>query len=208
VRPGDLGRFAINQITTPGWTMPQALDGYARHGVSGIGIWRNFLDDYGIAATMRHLRDTGMWVASLCTSEWLNAPDRAGLDRAIETNRRLLDAAAAIGAPCLVMVVGGLPTGSKDIAGQRQWVAEALETLLPHARAAGVTLGLEPLHPMYAGDRSVLNSIRQVNDLCDRLGDGAGLVADVYHCLWDPEFESELRLAGPHPQPPRPWHGR
>jgi sugar phosphate isomerase/epimerase len=192
----DLSRFAINQISTPKWTMSEAIEGCVAQGVRGLAIWRHFLSDYGVNKTARHLRDAGMSVASLCTSQWLNAVDEASYRKAIETNHRLLDAAAEIQAPCLVMVVGGLPLASKDISGQRERVRHALHELVPYAEAVGVKLGLEPLHPMYAADRSVLNSIRQVNDLCDELGDGSGLVADVYHCWWDPAFESELRRAG------------
>jgi sugar phosphate isomerase/epimerase len=193
----DLSRFAINQITTPAWSLPQAIDGYTRHGIHGIAVWRQFLEDYGVAAARKHLRSADMWVASLCTSEWLNVASPEERARAIDVNRRLLDAAAEIGAPCLMMVVGGLPQQDKDLAGQRERVREALHALLPHARATGVKLGLEPLHPMYAGDRSVLNTIKAANDLCDELGEGAALVPDVYHCWWDPEFEAQLRRAGP-----------
>ncbi|MBN3787317.1 sugar phosphate isomerase/epimerase family protein [Burkholderia sp. Ac-20353] len=192
----DLSRFAINQITTPTWSMPAAIDGYARQGVHGIAVWRKYLEEYGVAETRSALRAHDMWVASLCTSEWFNGDSKHDMLRSIDTNRRLIDHAAEIGAPCLMMVVGGV-SSDKDIAGQRARVRDALFELLPHARQSGVKLGLEPLHPMYAGDRSVLNSIRQANDLCDELGDGAALVADVYHCWWDPEFESELRRAGP-----------
>jgi sugar phosphate isomerase/epimerase len=191
-----LSRFAVNQITTPAWSMGDAIEGYAREGLGGIAVWRHFLDDYGTARTARHIKEAGLWVASLCTSAWLNAPDEAGLRAAIRDNVRILNQAAEIGAPCVVMVIGGLPAGSKDLAGQRERVREALHELLPHARRAGVRLGLEPLHPMYAGDRSVLNTVRQVNDLCDELGEGAGLVPDVYHCWWDPDFHAELRRAG------------
>jgi sugar phosphate isomerase/epimerase len=193
----DLSRFAINQITTPKWTLPQAIEGYARHGVHGIAVWRHFLDDYGVAATARHLKEADMWVASFCTSAWMNETDPLAFRRTIEANRRIIDAAAEIGAPCVVMVVGGLPKGDKDIAAQRARVRDALVELAPHAAAAGVKLGLEPLHPMYAGDRSVLNLITGCNDLCDELGQASALVPDVYHCWWDPAFEAELRRAGP-----------
>lgn len=193
----DLSRFAINQITTPKWTMPEALDGYSRQGISGIAVWRQFLEAYGVAQTRKHLKELDMWVPSLCTSEWLNVSVDQSMTAAIDTNRRLLDAAAEIGAGCLMMVVGGMPPDNKDISGQRARVRDALFALLPHAREVGVKLGLEPLHPMYAGDRSVLNSIKVANDLCDELGEGAGLVPDVYHCWWDPAFEAELRRAGP-----------
>lgn len=193
----DLSRFAINQITTPKWDMAQAIDGYARHGVHGIAVWRNFMEDYGVSATRRHLRSADMWVASLCTSEWLSVETAEQMRRAVDVNRQLLDAAAEIGSPCLMMVVGGLPSHQKGIEAQRERVREALHALVPHARAVGVKLGLEALHPMYAGDRSVLNTLRMANDLCDELGDGAAVVPDVYHCWWDPDFEAELRRAGP-----------
>jgi sugar phosphate isomerase/epimerase len=95
------------------------------------------------------------------------------------------------------MVCGGLPAGSKDIEGARQMVRDGLETILPEARAAGVTLGLEPLHPMTCADRSVLSTLGQALDLCAVLGDGVGVVLDVYHVWWDPELRRQmLRAAG------------
>ena len=194
----DLSRFAINQITTKAWSMPEAIEGYRAQGVTGIACWRQYLDAYGVKETARHLKDAGMWVASLCTSAWFDADDAAGMAAKVEANRRILDNAAEIGAPCLVMVVGGFPAGKKDLAGHRARVADALRDLSDHAVKTGVKLGIEPLHPMYCGDRSVINSIAQANDLCDALGDRAsGLVPDVYHCWWDPAFRDELRRAGP-----------
>lgn len=192
----DLGRFAINQITTKSWSMPEAIEGLRKHGVTGIACWRQYLDDYGVRETARHLREADMWVASLCTSAWFDAPDATGMQQAIDANRRILDDAAEIGAPCVVMVVGGLPEGEKNLEGHRARVADALEVLSAHALQTGVKLGIEPLHPMYCGHRSVINTIAGSNDLCSRLGDAAGLVADVYHCWWDPAFEAELRRAG------------
>jgi sugar phosphate isomerase/epimerase len=61
---------------------------------------------------------------------------------------------------------------------------------------AGVVLGIEPLHPMYAADRCCVNTLEQANDLCDALGQGTAVVADVYHCWWDPHFRRELERAG------------
>lgn len=193
----DLSRFAINQITTKSWSMPQAIEGYSRHGVPGIACWRNYLDDYGARETARHLKDAGMWVASLCTSAWFDAEDAAGIRRAIDENKRILDDGATIGAPSLVMVVGPLPGTSRDLAGHRARIGDALEVLAEHAVQTGVKLGIEPLHPMYCGYRSVISTIAQANDLCDRLGPQAsGLVPDVYHCWWDPEFRAGLERAG------------
>jgi sugar phosphate isomerase/epimerase len=114
----------------------------------------------------------------------------------LDDNRRAVDEAAAIGAACLVLVVGGLAAGSKDIAGARAQVHDGIAALLPHARAAKMPLAIEPLHPMYAADRACVNTLAHANDLCDALGDGLGVAVDIYHVWWDPALEREIARAG------------
>ena len=114
------------------------------------------------------------------------AADEAGRRAALDDNRRAIDEAAAIGADCLVLVVGGLPKGSRDIAAARAQVHDGIAALLPYARAAKVPLAIEPLHPMYAADRACVNTLAQALDLCDELGEGVGVAIDVYHVWWDP----------------------
>jgi sugar phosphate isomerase/epimerase len=93
-----------------------------------------------------------------------------------------------------VLVVGGLPPGSKDLAGARRMVEDGIGAVLADARAAKIPLAIEPLHPMYAGDRAVVNTTGQALDICDRLGnDGLGVALDVYHVWWDPEIEAQIR---------------
>lgn len=192
----DLSRFAVNQITTRRWTLPEAVEGYARAGVRGIGVWTDYADAVGAGAAARQIRDAGLFVPCLCTSAWVNLTDKAAHAAALDENRRRIDLAAALGARTLVVVPGGLATGEKDLDTARRRVEDSLAALLPHARDSGVMLGLEPLHPMYAADRSCLNTFAQCLDLSDRLGPGTGIVADLYHCWWDPMFEAGLRAAG------------
>lgn len=194
--PGDFSRFAINQITTPSLSLAEAVDTYARHGARGIGVWNQYLDGIAPAAAGRLIRDAGLFVPCLCTTAWVNLADPLARAAAIDENRRRLDAAHDLGATCLVVVPGGLATGEKDIGTARDRVADALAELLPHARAAGVALGLEPLHPMFAADRSCLNTFRHCLDLVEVMGAGTGIVADVYHCWWDPDFAAGLKAAG------------
>jgi sugar phosphate isomerase/epimerase len=123
------------------------------------------------------------------------ASDAAGRQKAIEDNRRAIDEAAAIGARCLVLVAGGLPPGSKDIAGARAQVRDGIATILPHARAARMPLAIEPLHPMTAADRCVVSTLDQALDLCDELGDGTGVAVDVYHVWWDPALAAAIARA-------------
>ena len=133
--------------------------------------------------------------------------DRAHRAAMIDDNRRAIDEAAALGSPCLVLVVGGLPqfsrpgsVSSHDIADAREEVAAAIAQLLEPARAAGVPLAIEPLHPMYAADRACVNTLGQALDICERLDpDGAhrlGVVIDVYHVWWDPDVLAGIKRAG------------
>lgn len=193
----ELARLAINQATTrPQWSLAEAIAGYAAQGVAGIGVWRDKLEELGADVAARMLADHGMTVTGLCRSGLFAAPDAAGRQAAIDDARRALDEAAAIGAPCLVIIGGGLAPGSRDLAEARSGVRDGLAALLPHARANGVALAIEPMHPMYAADRGCISTLAQANDLCDELGAGVGIALDVYHVWWDPNLEREIARAG------------
>jgi len=142
------------------------------------------------------IRDHGLRVSGLCRGGMFPAVDAPGRQAAIDDNRRALDEAVALGAECLVLVVGGLPSGSRDLAGARRMVADGIAAILEPARAAAMPLAIEPLHPMYAADRACVNTLGQALDLCDALGDGVGVAVDVYHVWWDPDLEAQIRRAG------------
>jgi sugar phosphate isomerase/epimerase len=128
------------------------------------------------------------------------ATDAAGRRAAVDENRRALEEAYRLRAQCLILVAGGLPAGSKDIAGARTQIEEGIAAILPLARQAGVALAIEPLHPMYAADRACINTLSQALDLCDALdprGEGGlGVAVDVYHVWWDPQLERQIARAG------------
>jgi sugar phosphate isomerase/epimerase len=189
----DLARLSFNTVTLRDqWSLAQCIEGCARHGIPGISPWRDKLAEYGVARAARHMRDAGLHVSGLCRGGLFTA----GLDAAAD-NRRAVDEAHAIGADCLVMVCGGLPAGSKDLPGARRAIADGLGALAPYARAAGVKLALEPLHPMTCADRCAVNTVAQALDLADQLGDGVGVALDVYHIWWDPALAASVaRAAG------------
>ncbi len=186
----DLARLSLNQATVRAQcSLREAVELCAKHGVKAIAPWRDKLAECGVAEARRLIDGHGLAVSSLC---------RAGVFTAdsLDENRRAIDEAAALGAQCLVIVAGGLAAGSKDLAGAHARIADGLAELLPHARQAGVTLAIEPLHPMYAADRCCVNTLRHALDLCDALGEGAGVAVDVYHTWWDPELEAQVARAG------------
>jgi len=192
----DRALLSINSMTVKAWSLEQLMEGCARAGISAISPWRDIVHACGVERAGKLIRERGMTVTGLCRGGMFPAADEAGRRAALDDNRRAVDEAAAIGAQCLVLVVGGLPQNSRDIVGARTQVREALHALLPHAREAQVPLGIEPLHPMYAADRACVNTLAQANDLCDELGEGAGVVVDTYHVWWDPDLERQIARAG------------
>jgi sugar phosphate isomerase/epimerase len=114
----------------------------------------------------------------------------------IADNFRAIDEAAALHADCLVMVVGGLPPGSRDLDAARRMVADGLAAMLPHARDMGVRIAIEPLHPMYAADRACVNTIDQALDIAETLDETVGVAIDTYHVWWDPNLASAIARAG------------
>jgi sugar phosphate isomerase/epimerase len=192
----DRALISINSMTVKPWSLEQLVEGCARAGISAISPWRDIVQACGAERAGKLIRAQGMTVTGLCRGGMFPAADEAGRRAALEDNRRAVDEAAAIGAQCLILVVGGLPKGSRDLAGARRQVRDGLAALLPYARQAGVPLAIEPLHPMFAADRACVNTIAQANDLCDALGDGAGVAVDTYHVWWDPEVAHEIARAG------------
>src|SRR5207302_6372086 len=157
----DRSLLSINSATVKPWSLEQLVEGCARAGISAISPWRDIVQACGVERAGKLIRAHGITVTGLCRGGMLPAADEAGRRAALDDNRRAIDEAAAIGAQCLVLVVGGLPKNSRDIAGARMQVHEALGALLPYAREAGVPLAIEPLHPMYAADRACVNTLAQ-----------------------------------------------
>jgi sugar phosphate isomerase/epimerase len=189
----DLRRLSLNTITLrEQWSLADCIEGCARHGIPGIAPWRDKLIEYGTARAARHIRDAGLRVSGLCRGGMFTMGNRAA---ALADNHLAIDEAAALSADCLVLVVGGLPAGSTDLVSARNLVADGIAAILPHARAAGVTLALEPLHPMTCADRSVLSTIAQAVELAETLGEGVAVALDVYHVWWDPTLAASIDRA-------------
>jgi sugar phosphate isomerase/epimerase len=189
--------LSINLATVRGqFGFAAAVDACLAQGITAIAPWRDQVEAIGLDAAVRIVEQNGLQVTGYCRGGMFPATDQAGLAAAIDDNKRAIDEAAALGADCLVLVVGGLPGASKDITAARAMVADGIAAVLPHARAAGIPLAIEPLHPMYAGDRACVNTLEQALDLCNVLGVGVGVAIDVYHTWWDPKIRPQIARAG------------
>jgi sugar phosphate isomerase/epimerase len=194
--------FAINTATL-GFQCPieKSIDAIAAHGFAGIAPWRREIEGQNVSVIAKRIRDAGLKVTGYCRSTYFPSLTREGLHANIESNRRALDDAAVLGANSFVMVVGGLPEGSKDIAAARAHVVEGTARLLEYGRSLGVRIALEPLHPVYTAERSCLTLLSEALDMCQQI-EGAvvapslGVCLDVYHIWWDPNLERDIARAG------------
>ena len=172
------------------WNLAQIIDGCARHGIRGISPWRDQVSHLGLQESRKRIEANGLAVTGLCRGGFFTAKEWK------DDNLRAIEEAHTLKAQCLVLVVGGLLPGSKDLSGSRERVKEGIAAILPDARKAGVPLAIEPLHPMQAAERACVNTLEQALDICDVLGEGVGAAVDVYHVWWDPKLQAQIRRAG------------
>lgn len=189
--------LSINTATVrQKWDLAQIIDGCARHEIRGISPWRDQVKALGLKETARAIRANELVVTGYCRGGMFTANSHEAKVEARDDNRRAVDEAVELGARCLVLVVGGLPVGSKDLTDARCQVRDGIGELLEYARQQRMPLAIEPLHPMYAADRACVNTMSHANDLCDELGEGLGIALDLYHTWWDPDLEAQIRRAG------------
>jgi sugar phosphate isomerase/epimerase len=191
----DHSRCAIHTQTNKSWSLRECIDHYSKAGIKGISVWRNVLENINLTEAAKMLHDAGMAVPALVRGGFFVAKDLATKTAAYEANQRCIEEAHAIGAEMIVLVVGAVPGISLPDA--RKQVADGMAAMLPAAQAAGVKLAIEPLHPMYAGDRSCINRMAEARHVCEQLkSPWVGIACDVYHVWWDPDLESEIAKAG------------
>lgn len=191
----DKLRLSLNTATVNQWSLKECIKGCVRHGVTAIDPWRDRLHDLGVELAREMLIDNGLKVSALCRGGMFTAANKIEREAALDDNRLAVDEAVAINAQCLILVVGGIPEQSKDMNDAHQQVRDGIGRLLDYARSCEMPLAIEPLHPMYAADRSCVNTLAHANDICDELGDGIGVAIDAYHVWWDPCLEREIKRA-------------
>ena len=204
---GDHRWLSLNTATVrKQGSLLDIIDACVRNGIRAIDPWRDQVAAIGLDRAVRAVKDAQLELSGYCRGGMFPA-DPAHRSQVRDDNRRAVDEATALGASCLVLVVGGLPqysrpgsAPSRDIWGAQAQVEDGIAELLAYARTAKLPLAIEPLHPMFAADRACVNTTRQALDLCDRLDPartGAlGVAIDVYHVWWDFELMPQIERAG------------
>jgi len=207
----------MNQATVPRWSAMEVIEGCARAGYLGVGLWRDRIQEDGVVRIAKYAARLEIEITSLCRGGWFLAPDATARRAREEDNRRAVNEAAELGAHMLVLVVG--PANDRDLETARRSVGEAICELASYAMTRGVSLAIEPMHPLYCGDRSVVVTLAQALRMAELTrSDGVGVVLDSYHLWWDPDLEQSIanatgsilgvQLADWLAPPPDPLNGR
>lgn len=188
----DTKKLCIHTMTTKPLPIEKAVPLYQKYGVSGITVWRQALENRKLPEVKKLIDQSGLKVVSLCRGGFFPSFDAKARQAAIDDNKKAVEEAAGIGAPLIVLVVGAVP--GMPLSEARKQIADGIRAVLPTARAAGVKLAIEPLHPMYADARSAVNTLGQANDMCQEIGgEYIGVAVDVFHLWWDPDLEAQIK---------------
>jgi sugar phosphate isomerase/epimerase len=191
----NYSKLCVHTQTNKPWTIEECITQYAAAGISAISIWRHLLEGKDLSEIKELLIKNEMEVVALVRGGFFPSVDDKQRALALEDNRLAMEQAAALGAPQVVLVCGADPNQSLKVS--RQQIKEGITALLPQAERLGVKLSIEPLHPMYAGDKSAISSLRQANDLCEEIDSPwVGVAIDVYHLWWDDQLEKEIYRCG------------
>lgn len=187
----DFSKLCVHTLTTKPWNLKECIQNYHAAGIRGITIWRNVLEGQDLKKAKTMLNDHAMKVVSVARGGFFPSVDGAKRMEAIEDNLKAIGQAAALDAPLLVLVCGA--DGRQSLEKSREQIKEGILKILPRAKEAGVKLAIEPLHPMYAGDRSAINTLGQANKMAEEINDDfAGVAVDVYHLWWDNTLRQEI----------------
>lgn len=183
-------------MTTKPWSLEDCARHYPSASVEGITVWRQHLEGRELKQSGDMLRNSGLEIVSLCRGGFFPAKTSQGLQAAIDENLRIIEEAHMLGAPMIVLVCGAVPGQSLD--DSRKQITDGIAAILPAAKAANIKLAIEPLHPMYADDRSAINTMAQAQAICEALDSptNLGIAVDVYHVWWDDTLKKQIKLAG------------
>ncbi len=191
----DFSKLCVHTLTTKPWNLQQCIENYSTAGIQSITVWRNVLEKQNLEEAGRILNDYGMEVVSVARGGFFPSIESNKRKEAIDDNLLAIEQAAGIGAPILVLVCGA--DSRQSLEKSRDQIRDGIIKILPQAKAAGVKLAIEPLHPMYAGDRSAINTLAQANRMAEEINSPfVGVAVDVYHLWWDSTLQEEILRCG------------
>ena len=185
-------QLAVHTFTNQPWSIHECIENYARAEIGGISIWRETLAGQDLKKVRKHLADSGLTPVSLVRGGFFTGKTLGDRNAAIATNLAALNEAEVLGLPSIVLVSGA--TLGQSPAENLAQIEEGIRAIIPAAEAANIKLSIEPLHPMYAADRSAIASLRDANLLAQRINHPlVGIAIDTFHVWWEIDLETEIK---------------
>lgn len=180
--PG-LGRLSIHQTTTQRWSLPQAVAGYERAGVAGIGVHLSKVEQHGREESIELLRRTPLRVTSLGWAGGFTGDHDHTFRDAVDEAVEIVKLASAIRAEEVRVVPG--TAGGHIQSHARRLLADGLRELVPVAREERVRLALQPMHRLYEREWSFVCDIDATMEVLSQFSPAqVGLAFGTYH-YWD-----------------------
>lgn len=176
-----------------GWSVERVIDACAERGFGGIVFWQREVEKNAIQIGNR-ARSSGLRVDGLCRTPFLvgSLSPENWCDQA----KMSIDLAASLGAPVVTIVSGGTVPGTLGVIESQKILAERIAVLSDFALERRIQLALEPLNPMFGGNRTCLFSVEDALRVCDAVGaPNLGIAVDVYHLWWDSALEESCSKA-------------
>jgi len=189
--------LCLNQATTMPYPLSDTIRAAKAAGIDTIGLWVEPVEEAGVDVVRTWLSDSGMRATSMSRVGFLANKRGQELLAAQDAVRRALDMCTALAVPTLSFVAGGLPADDRSLRAAEARVRETLELLQPEVAASGVQLMLEPIHPLFVNDRSIVTSVGQALRVVEGLpATQYGVLVDSWATFWDPDLEQSVRRAG------------
>lgn len=193
----NFNQLCIHTITTKPLPFEVACESYAKLGAKGISIWRNAIEGMNYKDVRECMCRNNLAPVSYVRGGFFPSSNEAKRIESIEDSIRMLEEAAEMEIPMLVLVCGAEPKQPLELS--RDQIKKGIESILPTAEKLNVKLAVEPLHPMYADTRSAITSLKQANDLVEYFNaDLLGVAVDVYHLWFDDDLEFQIKRCGKH----------
>ena len=183
--------LAVHTFTTKPWSISECIEGYARRGIGGISIWRETVEGEDLCQVAKQVSDAGLTGISLVRGGFFTGKTEKERQGALENNRQVIREAEILELPTVVLVCGA--TVGQNPRTNYEQIRDGIGALADEAARHGVRLLVEPLHPVYAGDRSGIPSLKVANDLCEELNHAnVGIAFDVYHVWWELDLAEQI----------------
>lgn len=186
--------LSINHYITPaGYPLEQFLDDCASAGATGVGLTERALGEVPLARIKDMLAARNLTVTSVNSAGFFLWGSEVRAQEQRNINAFLVEASHVLAASTLTTIGGGYADAGDahpvSIQALRGRIENALPPLIAAAEAAGVKLGIEPMHPSRITNKSLLNTLAQTARLLARFPE-LTVILDAFHTWWEADLDT------------------